>query len=1033
MTLPEPSNYDEQFAHAAAIGDTTGLPEPITKMHVYLKDIAENGGKTPTGLFCGYMTPTTALPTTRPDGTPLELEDYVKPSPSVPESDYPFTVTDGTNTITFNTVRDRAMYDGVSAWIVDIGILQDTSETPVDAPASESLSGTASRQKAINIENVNALEALCPWKKETDYVVGNRVIYPNKTGYLLECTTAGESGSTLPSWPSSTIESGTTTITDGTVVWTVYDLKSGKYVPQLKTFPTADANSVQTFQFVGTDATHKTNHFYEKKVGAYEVVISSSSGTIWYTLTLPVDGASVPLYTDKECTVRASGTLKKVSGNYIVTISSVDRPVEAINNLSKYVEVYEFSNMTVSEFFQGTVKIGRLIDADTLTNIMSIRKHSYNYSVGAKVYYPGKIDYCLECITAGKTGSVVPTWNENQINDGTVVWKVYKMAGEFVPQLSTFPALTTTSPISFQYVGDESGYKKFALYKKHVEAYSVSFDSNVLYRMDPPTSAYSELYNDKECTDLNNDWECRENGAQIIVKNLNTGGTKTASLGGGSCYELVEGDYLPQLDTFPEATTDSIDTFQFTGTDSEHITNHIYEKKDYGVYRAESGSIVGYCSTLPAGGASVPLYSDTGLTSPLGTLYHSMSDLWEIETPTTSAECNEPTLYIGYNDVYPERSYSAGTGITIENGVISNVLGGELAEREYVVCNTSHTIAYTSTNVCIFSDAIIQEEPNPEYPLSIKLYIDDTLIHSLTVPAGFSRSFWVPTDGAAPQNAVFVDFDAIQTSEWDDVTRLFARDEVCRMVIKSKKKDAKVPIDSGWIPDDYLKLTGGTMLGNITFHGDGNRITVDDNTSFRIIGGTSQSVGASIVLHGQDYPSSDWKETFVLNTGNGISLIGKTNGSLVWNNKNVLTESALQTFYDGMYPVGKEVIAFEAPSVPTGITATWTEVSSSYENRYFKVSSAQSAKTNEDEQLPNIKGKFGIATYSTGVPIVSNFEDCLYGASLTGKTSNGVEFSGYMHDLSGVHFDASNSNSTYVDGGVVKPKTTTIKVWKRTA
>lgn len=54
------------------------------------------------------------------------------------------------------------------------------------------------------------------------YAVGDRVIYPGQAGYILICTTAGTSAASAPSFPAS-VTSGTTTLTDGTAVWTLYD------------------------------------------------------------------------------------------------------------------------------------------------------------------------------------------------------------------------------------------------------------------------------------------------------------------------------------------------------------------------------------------------------------------------------------------------------------------------------------------------------------------------------------------------------------------------------------------------------------------------------------------------------------------------------------------------------------------------------------------------------------------------------------------------------------------------------------------
>jgi len=54
------------------------------------------------------------------------------------------------------------------------------------------------------------------WAASTAYAVGDKVVPTTKNGNIYECTTAGTSGTTEPTWP--TTEGAT--VTDGSVVWT---------------------------------------------------------------------------------------------------------------------------------------------------------------------------------------------------------------------------------------------------------------------------------------------------------------------------------------------------------------------------------------------------------------------------------------------------------------------------------------------------------------------------------------------------------------------------------------------------------------------------------------------------------------------------------------------------------------------------------------------------------------------------------------------------------------------------------------------
>lgn len=59
------------------------------------------------------------------------------------------------------------------------------------------------------------------WQPSTTYAVGKLVFSPNMpSGYVAECTTAGQSGSTEPSWSSSY-----TSFTDGTAKWDFHQLR----------------------------------------------------------------------------------------------------------------------------------------------------------------------------------------------------------------------------------------------------------------------------------------------------------------------------------------------------------------------------------------------------------------------------------------------------------------------------------------------------------------------------------------------------------------------------------------------------------------------------------------------------------------------------------------------------------------------------------------------------------------------------------------------------------------------------------------
>lgn len=112
-----------------------------------------------TGLLVGVVSNGDSFPTARSDGSPLQNEDYVKPSKT---ATFPFEV-DG---ILFENRLTKAFYFN-NRWEVDPGLVQDTSETPVAMPDVESYSKLSVNQRKINEENVKLIkdikDALIPY------------------------------------------------------------------------------------------------------------------------------------------------------------------------------------------------------------------------------------------------------------------------------------------------------------------------------------------------------------------------------------------------------------------------------------------------------------------------------------------------------------------------------------------------------------------------------------------------------------------------------------------------------------------------------------------------------------------------------------------------------------------------------------------------------------------------------------------------------------------------------------------------------
>lgn len=75
------------------------------------------------------------------------------------------------------------------------------------------------RYAAIADEDGNEPDAWPAWAAVTAYPVGERAVPSTRNGYLYVVTTAGTSGGSAPTWPTT----AAATVTDGTVVWTYED------------------------------------------------------------------------------------------------------------------------------------------------------------------------------------------------------------------------------------------------------------------------------------------------------------------------------------------------------------------------------------------------------------------------------------------------------------------------------------------------------------------------------------------------------------------------------------------------------------------------------------------------------------------------------------------------------------------------------------------------------------------------------------------------------------------------------------------
>lgn len=77
----------------------------------------------------------------------------------------------------------------------------------------------ADSDPGVDNMTVTPTDGIADWAATTAYTLGQRVEPTTPNGYVYEVTTAGTTAGSEPTWPTTGI--GTSTVTDGTVVWTL--------------------------------------------------------------------------------------------------------------------------------------------------------------------------------------------------------------------------------------------------------------------------------------------------------------------------------------------------------------------------------------------------------------------------------------------------------------------------------------------------------------------------------------------------------------------------------------------------------------------------------------------------------------------------------------------------------------------------------------------------------------------------------------------------------------------------------------------
>ncbi len=132
---------------------------------------------------------------------------------------------------------------------------------------------------------------------------------------------------------------------------------------------------------------------------------------------------------------------------------------------------------------------------------------------------------------------------------------------------------------------------------------------------------------------------------------------------------------------------------------------------------------------------------------------------------------------------------------------------------------------------------------------------------------------------------------------------------------------------------------------------------------------------------------------------------------------NDILSSALDAFFDQVYPIGTYIVASMKPT-----RGTWAEVTDST-GRALWLNSGQTWGSTIAQGLPNITGKAGSNIVAHGASSL--------GALTFTKNGGGDVGGGSGFQYGDISFDASKSNSIYGSSTKVQPDAYTIRMWHR--
>lgn len=130
-------------------------------------------------------------------------------------------------------------------------------------------------------------------------------------------------------------------------------------------------------------------------------------------------------------------------------------------------------------------------------------------------------------------------------------------------------------------------------------------------------------------------------------------------------------------------------------------------------------------------------------------------------------------------------------------------------------------------------------------------------------------------------------------------------------------------------------------------------------------------------------------------------------------------------------PIGFMYIQFRGCDSPSelGLPGTWTDLTANYANRYLAAAGSRFEHgVDYDDGLPNITGNLDLKTINP-----NDFNTA--GAFTKAANGSGLNYNigSNTYTKTMLYFNANNSNSIYGAANFVRPATTVIRIWQRTA